>query len=106
MDTPSLFTITQDTEENPIPENITLKERAVICLSILIFNDEKMLTEAIDFCLNKGKEMTSMEEYVSDNFSTLITKFPTIQKEYIKEVKLKNKKKARARKNLRRAGRQ
>jgi len=93
----SLLNIKENSEGETIA-GATLKERAVMTLASLIYNDEVLLNEALEYCMKDGNQMTSMEEYVSENFSRLLPNFPELQKEYIDSIKLRNKKLRRKRK--------
>jgi len=72
-----------DSDGNVI-ENPTTKQLAVIQLSHIIFNDEDLLTKALNHCLEGDNQNMTMEEYVGKpgRFRSFLNRYPEIRKEY------------------------
>ena len=71
-----------DTDGNVI-ENPTSKQLAVVRLAHLIFNDEELLSKALNHCLVDGNQMLTMEEYAGGKrFSSFLKRFPEVKEEY------------------------
>jgi hypothetical protein len=76
--------------------NLSFKDKAIVDLSAMIYQDSDLLDEAIKACEGDGRKQ-SMVEYVRTHFTSLLAKFPSIQEEYLANVRLKNAKLKKAR---------
>ena len=74
--------------------NNGLKTRVINTLSALSYQDSKLMLEITEYCKKYGASL-SMIDYVSKNFAYVLNKFPKVKEEYIKELKLNNKKNRR-----------
>ena len=95
-----LDAVTKNTDGEEVA-NSTLKDRTIMCLASLVYENEELLSKALDYCMKDGNQRLSMEVYVEDNFGTLLSKFPQLQKEYISSIRVKNAKAKKLRKKRR-----
>jgi hypothetical protein len=80
-----------DTEGNKVT-NPSKRDELVIRLAWEVYADPSLLTQAVEYCSKKGKEQTSLEQYVDKHFGMLVSKFPKVRDEYVEYQKQKRKK--------------
>lgn len=76
--------------------NLTFKEKAILDIATLIYQDKDLLDRAVAACGGSNSKQT-MVGYVSKYFSHLLSKFPSVQEEYLNQVRQKHNKLKKAR---------
>lgn len=96
----------EDTVINPVVEGVVnseeevlkltdFKGRFVLRLADRIYNTQEVMDSVLDEILKKNLHVTSMEQYVFQNFSKLLPKFPDLRDEYVLSLRSKRKKQNR-----------
>lgn len=68
----------------------TLKKRTIDTLSVLVYQNSKLMLEALEYC--KKNKNISMVQYVEKHFSSILNMYTEVKEQYIKELKQQNKK--------------